>query len=90
MAKGTSWPLGIGGRYAQQAGPTRETICISEEGGWVTCRSLSIENMLNLRRRSPHHLVVSLGVSLTADLGFKPDVKGKDGTQDSELTELRL
>ena len=56
----------------------------------MTCRSLSIENMLNMRRRSPHHLFVSLGVSLTADLGFKPDDKGKDGTKDSELTELRL
>lgn len=90
MAKRTSWPLGIDGRYSQQTGPTGETICISKGGGWVTCRSLSLESTLNLRRPSPHHLVLSLGVSLTVDLGFKPDGKGKDGTKDSELTELRL
>lgn len=90
MAKGTNWPLGIDGRCAQKARPIGETICISEGGGWVTFRSLTLESTLNLRRPSPHHLVLSLGVSLTVDLGFKPDDKGKDVTKDSKLTELRL
>lgn len=53
----------------------------------MTCKSLSLESTLSLRRRSPHHLAMSLGVSLTADLGFKPDGKGKDGMKDSELSE---